>query len=46
MEVPSNESSNCVWVNDHVLMPERMPKTKALIEEKGYKVIEIDVSEF
>jgi dimethylargininase len=37
---------NSVWINDTVITPKGFPKTKAKIEELGYKVREIDVSEF
>ncbi|NIM18524.1 MAG: N(G),N(G)-dimethylarginine dimethylaminohydrolase [Candidatus Aminicenantes bacterium] len=39
-------AGNCIWVNDVVLVPLRYPKTKIAIEQAGYKVIEVDVSEF
>ena len=35
-----------VLVNDHVLVAKGFPKTKALIEENGYNIVELDVSEF
>ena len=37
---------NSVWVNDTVITPKGFPKTKAKIEELGYKTREVDVSEF
>ena len=48
IEVPENESAaaNCIWVNDKVLLPKGYPITKQKIEEKGYQVIELDISEF
>jgi dimethylargininase len=39
-------AANCIWVNDNVLVPAGFPKTKKSIEEAGYNVIEVDVSEF
>ncbi len=39
-------AANCIWVNDAVLVPMGYPKTKAAISKAGYKVIEVDVSEF
>lgn len=39
-------AANCIWVNDVVLVPMGYPKTKAAIEGAGYKVLEVDVSEF
>jgi dimethylargininase len=39
-------AANSVWINDRVLVPMGFPKTKYLIEEKGYTTIEVDASEF
>jgi len=39
-------AANSVWINDTVLTPKGFPKTKALIEAAGYKIREVDVSEF
>ena len=39
-------SANCIWVNDTVLIPKGYPKTKETIENKGYKVVEVDTSEY
>jgi dimethylargininase len=39
-------AANCIWVNDLVLVPKGFPKSKKIIEETGYNVIEVDVSEF
>jgi dimethylargininase len=39
-------AANCIWVNDVVLVPMGYPRTKAGIEAVGYKVLEVDVSEF
>jgi dimethylargininase len=48
LKIDDDESyaANCVWVNDHVLVAKGFPKTKKLIENAGYNVIEVDVSEF
>ena len=48
LEVPAEESyaANSVWINGKVLTPQGFPKTKAIIENAGYEVIEVDVSEF
>ena len=48
LEVDSKEAyaANSVWINDTVLTPKGFPKTKSLIETAGYKVREVDVSEF
>jgi dimethylargininase len=39
-------SANCIWVNDHVIVPEGYEKTKKAIEDAGYKVEVVDTSEF
>lgn len=39
-------AANSVWVNGTVLTPKGFPKTSALIASVGYKVREVDVSEF
>jgi len=39
-------SANSVWVNDSVLTPSGFPETSAAIKALGYKIIELDVSEF
>ena len=39
-------AANSVWVNGTVLVPEGFPKTSKLIASAGYKVREVDVSEF
>jgi dimethylargininase len=39
-------AANCIWVNDKVLIPEGYPKARATIENAGYLIREIDVSEF
>lgn len=39
-------AANSVWINDTVLVPKDFPKTSALISAAGYKVREVDVSEF
>jgi dimethylargininase len=46
--VPDDElyAANCLRVNDFVLAPSGFPKTKINIEKLGYKVIELDLSEF
>lgn len=48
LEVDPSEAyaANSVWINETVLTPKGFPKTKALIESAGYKVREVDVSEF
>jgi dimethylargininase len=39
-------AANCIWVNEVVLVPMGYPKTKAAVEAIGYRVLEVDVSEF
>ncbi|MCP5105327.1 MAG: N(G),N(G)-dimethylarginine dimethylaminohydrolase [bacterium] len=41
-----NYAANCIRVNKTVLVPQGYPKTKTAIENAGYKIIEVDVSEF
>ena len=48
LEVDLDEAyaANSVWINDVVLTPKGFPKAKKLIEDSGYRVREVDVSEF
>ena len=48
IEIDPSESyaANCIWVNDRVIMPSGFPVTAAKIAKLGYKVIEIDTSEY
>ena len=48
LKVDANESyaANSVWINGNVLVPKGFLQTKKMIEDAGYKVIEVDVSEF
>jgi dimethylargininase len=48
LEVDLSEAyaANSVWINDTVLVPAGFPKTRTLIESAGYKIREVDVSEF
>jgi len=39
-------AANCIWVNEKVLIPAGFPVARKTIEESGYKVIEIEMSEF
>lgn len=39
-------AANSVWINGTVLTPKGFPKTRSLIESTGYRVREVDVSEF
>ncbi len=46
--IPETESyaANCIWVNDHVLIPKGYPETKQKITDAGYSIKELDMSEF
>lgn len=48
LEVPANEAyaANSVWINGTVLTPKGFPVTKEIILSAGYKVREVDVSEY
>ncbi|WP_196139014.1 dimethylarginine dimethylaminohydrolase family protein [Aliikangiella sp. G2MR2-5] len=48
IEIDNDEAyaSNSVWINDTILTPNGFPKTKAKLEQTGYKIREVDVSEF
>ena len=39
-------AANSVWINDVVLIPRGFPKTRQMITSSGYRVREVDVSEF
>lgn len=39
-------AANSVWINGTVLTPKGFPNTRSLIKAAGYKVREVDVSEF
>ncbi|MGD8306879.1 MAG: arginine deiminase family protein [Ignavibacteria bacterium] len=39
-------AANSLWVNNTVLVPSGFPKARDLIKTAGYKIIEVDVSEF
>ena len=48
IEVEADESyaANSLWINEQVLVAKGFPKTRKKIEQKGYKCMVIDVSEF
>jgi len=48
LKIDEDESyaANCIWVNGRVLIPKGYPKARATIENAGYQIKEIDVSEF
>ncbi|MDI1351859.1 MAG: arginine deiminase family protein, partial [bacterium] len=39
-------AANCIMVNGRVIMPQGYPKTKLAIENLGFPLIELDMSEF
>lgn len=39
-------AANSLRVNDYVIVPKGFPKTKSSIEKLGYKIIEVEMSEF
>lgn len=39
-------AANCIRVNDYVIIPQGYKKTRSALVERGYKVKEVDVSEF
>lgn len=47
-EIAEDEAyaTNSVWVNETIITPKEFPKTKLIIENLGYNVREVDVSEF
>lgn len=47
-EIAEDEAyaTNSVWINGIILTPMGFPKTKLIIEKLGYKIREVDVSEF
>jgi len=46
--IPDDEgyAANCIWMNDYVLVPMGYPKVKKAVEDLGYKIIEVDTSEY
>ncbi len=46
--IPEDEgyAANCIWMNDYVLVPMGYPKVKKAVEDLGYKIIEVDTSEY
>lgn len=48
LEIDADESqaANCIWVNDRVLIPKGYPKARKTIQNAGYVIKEVDVSEF
>ncbi|WP_022668187.1 dimethylarginine dimethylaminohydrolase family protein [Desulfospira joergensenii] len=48
MAVDEDEAyaANSVWINERVMVPAGFPKTREMIEKKGYETLGVDVSEF
>ena len=46
VEDDESYAANAILVNDCVIMPEGFPKTTKIVENTGYKVVTLDVSEF
>lgn len=48
LEIDENEAyaANCIRINNRVLIPKGYPGARKTIERAGYKIIEIDMSEF
>jgi dimethylargininase len=48
IEIPGDESYgvNCIRMNDYVLMPEGFPKTRKILDNLGYEVLETSMTEF
>jgi dimethylargininase len=48
IEIEDDEAyaANCIWVNDHILIPSGFPNTFNKMKSLGYTMIEIDMSEF
>lgn len=47
VEIDSSEpyAANCLPINGSIIFPTAFPKTRARLEERGYKVVTVDVSE-
>jgi len=48
IEITEDEAyaCNCIWMNDTIIVPEGYPKTQKAIEDKGFKIITVDTSEY
>ncbi|SHJ50212.1 dimethylargininase [Dethiosulfatibacter aminovorans DSM 17477] len=48
VEIPVDESYavNCIRMNDYVVMPEGFPRTRKILDDLGYEVLETPMSEF
>jgi dimethylargininase len=39
-------AANCIRINDYLIMPENFPKTKTQLLEAGFKIKEVNMTEF
>ncbi len=48
LEIPEDESyaANCVWINGRIILPKGYKKTRSILQNCGYEIVEVDVSEF
>ena len=46
VEESESYAANCIWVNGKVIMPAGYEKVKQEVEEAGYNVLTVEVSEF
>ncbi len=46
--VPAEEeyAANCIFINDHVIIPKGFATTKNKVQAAGYKTVEVDMTEF
>jgi dimethylargininase len=46
--VPEEEryAANCLWVRDRIIMPLGYPRTRGRLLDRGYRVVEVDMSEY
>lgn len=48
LPIPEEESyaANCIWINGTVLVAQGFPQTSRIVQDAGYPILELDVSEF
>jgi dimethylargininase len=48
LSIDSAESyaANCIWVNGQVIVPKGFARSQTKLENAGFKIIPVDVSEF
>ena len=46
VDVSEAYAANCIRINDRVLLPAGFPKTRQALEDRGYRVVELEMSEF